>query len=441
MRWTELAQEQRRDLDYKIQVAVDVLGQAFQVAQRPCLAFSGGKDSTALLDLVRRFYPDRLPGLSIVYGNTGMEFPECIRFVQWLAREWRLDLHVARPGRTDAPGFRYAAQRRIWERLIRDGSIQSVLRPGGKLKSTAALERACPADLRAELESDRRMVWPAGTQMSYWWCVDQYGWPLLGKTWSRLDARRINVDTFLRFSQSESSDPKLLAYYNVLRQAKISQHCCAALKKEPAARMQEALGADLVFKGLMAAESRARSQNFMTRGYLFEGAQRSYLAGRPFFHCQPLAIWTDADVWAYIERYSVPYAPLYDLTYVAEDGSQQYVERNGCIGCGTDFGFRDNHLRVLRQTHRRAWLTLMRAGMAEQIRALQQAMRTGGQWLTLFDTLTTDQLITVQPCALDDLDGLGGKDTQGLVYDDQVDDPGDEGQELLVAPQTVAVLA
>jgi len=42
------------------------------------IAFSGGKDSTVMLDLVRRFYP-HVPG---VFVNTGLEFPEIIKFVK-----------------------------------------------------------------------------------------------------------------------------------------------------------------------------------------------------------------------------------------------------------------------------------------------------------------------------------------------------------------------
>jgi 3'-phosphoadenosine 5'-phosphosulfate sulfotransferase (PAPS reductase)/FAD synthetase len=265
-----------------------------------------------------------------------------------------------------------------------------------------------------------RLIWPEGTRMTYWWCVDQYGWPILGKAWSKLEARRINIDTFLRFSESQSDNPRLLAYYDVLEQVKISQHCCYRLKKDPAQRVQEEIGADLVFKGLMAEESRTRAINFLTRGWLFEGAQQDYLHGRPFFHCQPLATWTEEDIWAYIHRYDVPYASLYDMTFIAEDGSTQTVRRNGCLGCATDFGYSDSHLRILRQTHRPAWESVMRKGMARQIRRLQQTMKDGQ--LTLFDAFTPEELIDAQPCVFDDMDGRGGmRRPDELIYDPEVD--------------------
>lgn len=418
MKWVELEELQKAPLRQKVDLAWEVLARAFEVAARPALAFSGGKDSTVLLDLVRRFFPERM-GLVVIYGNTGVEYPECVRFARRLAREWALDFHEARPGVTEQEGLKYEGQRRVWEWLRGERRLGEVLKADGKLKSTLALERACPADLRGELERER-LVWKAGTRMGYWWCVDQYGWPLLGKSWSKLSARRINVDTFLRMSESQSEDPKLLAYYEVLRKAKISQHCCNVLKKEPAERVQEALRVDLIFKGLMASESRTRAINFLTRGHLFEGAERKYLDGRPFYHCQPMATWTDADVWEYIRHYEVQYASLYDMTFMARDGSTQRVKRNGCMGCATDLQFEDNHLFVLRQTHPRAWRALMRGGMGVEIQNLQRVLRGDGQ-LTLMDLFSVDELVEMQPCVFDDLDGRGGlvRPAGGLVYDSE----------------------
>jgi 3'-phosphoadenosine 5'-phosphosulfate sulfotransferase (PAPS reductase)/FAD synthetase len=419
MKWHEMEAEQKKGLDYKIETAVQVIAEAFQRAARPSLAYSGGKDSTVLLHLIRARFPEQAARLAVIYGNTGVEYPECISFARQMAADWHLDFHEARPGKTEAPGFKYVAQRRIWEWLVETSGINEVLKPDGKLKSTDALERACPDWLRVEMERER-LIWPAGSPMSYTWCVDQYGWPLLGKSWSKLEARRINIDTFLRFSRSQSIKPELLAYYEILRQAKISQHCCRVLKKEPSERVQAELGVDLVFKGLMAAESRTRAKNFLTRGYLFEGAKKDYLQGAPFFHCQPLAIWTDADIWDYIHRFNVPYSKLYNMTFYTLDGHCEHVKRNGCLGCATDFGFKNNHLFVLRQTHRRAWQTIMRAGMGEEIRKLQRAFRSG--LLTLFDSVDTNELIDIQPCVFDDIDGMGGKGSpDGLIYDPEAE--------------------
>lgn len=417
MHWRDLANEQQQSLDEKIVKAQESINAALDVSHhRVAVAFSGGKDSTVLLHLVRHSRPDVL----VIYGNTGVEYPECIKFVHWLATEWKLDLREARPGKTETFGYRYEGQQRIWQQLIEIGQIQPILKPDGKLSSTAALEHSCPPPLAEQLISER-LMWPAGTVKSYWWCADQYGWPLLGKAWSRLKARRINIDTFLRFSQSQSADPTLLAYYNILRQVKISQACCDILKKEPAMRVQAELEVDVIFKGLMAAESRSRTKNFLTRGYLFQGAKQEYLHGDPFWHCQPMAIWTDADVWAYIHRFNLPYASLYDLGYTDKTGHFHRIKRNGCLGCATDLLFPDNHMALLRRTHPHIWEAFMRRGMAAEIQKLQRARRNGQ--LSLFDIYDADELLEKRPCIFDSLEHLVLEDDfngENLSFDPEV---------------------
>ncbi|MBO4229869.1 MAG: phosphoadenosine phosphosulfate reductase family protein, partial [Clostridia bacterium] len=44
-----------------------------------CVSFSGGKDSTVLLHIVREMYGDEIPA---VFVNTGLEFPEIQRHVR-----------------------------------------------------------------------------------------------------------------------------------------------------------------------------------------------------------------------------------------------------------------------------------------------------------------------------------------------------------------------
>ena len=43
-----------------------------------CISFSGGKDSTVLLDIIRGIYPDVIAN----FYNTGVEFPEIVQFIK-----------------------------------------------------------------------------------------------------------------------------------------------------------------------------------------------------------------------------------------------------------------------------------------------------------------------------------------------------------------------
>lgn len=78
-----------------------------------CISFSGGKDSTVLADLAARMYrgnikmfPERAEPLTLVFVNTGLEYPEIQRFVrdfaEWLksAYEIPVNLEIVRPKMT-----------------------------------------------------------------------------------------------------------------------------------------------------------------------------------------------------------------------------------------------------------------------------------------------------------------------------------------------------
>ncbi|KJS23132.1 MAG: hypothetical protein VR72_02900 [Clostridiaceae bacterium BRH_c20a] len=402
--YNDLQIEQSRDLDYKINKAVEAIRSALVVCKhRPAIAFSGGKDSTVLWHIILTYFPEWANRFVIIYGNTGVEYPECLKFARQLGKEWgKGSFYEATPEKTEREGLKYEAQQKVLNYLITTGGIKDALKDDGKLKSTATLENACPSHLRQKFEKER-LIWPEGTTKNYWWCIDQYGWPLLGKAASKLKARRINIDCFLQFSESQSDDPKLLAYYELLKQVKFSQACCDILKKEPSECLQVKLNVDVIFKGLMAAESRTRQTNFVSRGYLFK-SHRPHLGNDPFWHCNPISIWTDDDIWAYIKRFNVPYSTLYDMGFTDGDGKYHKIKRNGCVGCGTDLLYPNNHMAMLRRTHPKHWETFMRKGMAEEIRNIQIAKRKGQY--SLFDMFDAKDLIEERPCIFDRIDRL-----------------------------------
>ena len=75
----DLEEMQSWDLGRKIQVTVTRIIEWYgHYNGKVYVAFSGGKDSTVLLDIVRRIYPD----VPAVFCDTGLEFPEIRDFIK-----------------------------------------------------------------------------------------------------------------------------------------------------------------------------------------------------------------------------------------------------------------------------------------------------------------------------------------------------------------------
>ena len=75
----KLKQMQSLPLEQKIIVSKQRIKQWLEAWEDQCVvSFSGGVDSTVLLDLVRSVNPD----IKAVFVNTGLEYPQIVRFVK-----------------------------------------------------------------------------------------------------------------------------------------------------------------------------------------------------------------------------------------------------------------------------------------------------------------------------------------------------------------------
>jgi len=63
---------------------------------RIAVAFSGGKDSLVVLHLA---YEVIGPDIPVIFNNTTVEFPETIKYVRYLAKEWDLNLFITKPSK------------------------------------------------------------------------------------------------------------------------------------------------------------------------------------------------------------------------------------------------------------------------------------------------------------------------------------------------------
>lgn len=81
----EIIEEQKKPLPYKIEKAVEAIRKGFSLSKHhTALAFSGGKDSTVLWHLIRTYCPDQAESMHVIFGNTGVEYPESLQFARKL---------------------------------------------------------------------------------------------------------------------------------------------------------------------------------------------------------------------------------------------------------------------------------------------------------------------------------------------------------------------
>jgi sulfate adenylyltransferase subunit 2 len=73
--------------------SIAILRDAYRLFTPSCVLWSMGKDSTALLWLMRKAFFGRIP-FPVVQLDTGMELPEVYAFRDQLARDWEFDLRV-----------------------------------------------------------------------------------------------------------------------------------------------------------------------------------------------------------------------------------------------------------------------------------------------------------------------------------------------------------
>jgi phosphoadenosine phosphosulfate reductase len=306
---TSLLQElQARPLEQKVRDAERLISQALLLGT-PAVAWSGGKDSTVLLHMALK----QDPGILVVWNNTGVEYPETVRFVKRLQREWKLNLVEARP------------------------------------------------------------------EVTFWWCVERWGWPLFGK-----EVRSNQGALGGRFRTLSAKKRKVAG-----SGARISSYCCDYLKERPMGRVCRERGVEVTLTGMMAGESRQRLFVWFRLGDLYRRKKDG------MWRCSPLAGWTDEDIWQYHKAAGIPHCRLYDMGH----------RRNGCWPCGMDIGFPDNHLARLRVSHPKLWRFLMvDKGLGAELLKIKLALRDGQ--LDLLGAKRVEDIINERPCFFDTMEGV-----------------------------------
>ena len=267
------------------------------------VSFSGGKDSTVLLHIVREIYPT----IPAVFCDTGLEYPEIRKFVRTFDNVVWIKPKLNFKSVIEAYGYPFISK-----------------------EVSFALHSAKQFLQNKEKYADKK---PLPVQNA----DDEYEpYALL-----KLEGKIGKADDGKGYSQfnCEKWHFMLDAPYN------FGSKCCDIMKKQPFKMYGKETGR-VPITAQMASESRLRKKNWLMHGC------NMFDAKKPMSN--PMSFWTEQDVLEYIDIMGLEVAPVYgNLLY--SNGKYYFdgCQRTGCIFCG--FGchleHEPNRFQRLKETH------------------------------------------------------------------------------------------
>ena len=183
----------------------------------------------------------------------------------------------------------------------------------------------------------------------------KYGFPIFSKNIASNVERAIRTGNIRK---QLSVFEKFLVQHN----AKISTKCSQYLLEHPCKIQEKELECDLKFIGLRALESRARVRLWADYGEIY-AVKDYYGKKKPITKCNPLALWTEDNIWDYINQYNLPMCKIYSRGY----------ERNGCWPCA--MAIRNGQLERLKNYNGDLYKTLIEESeMGKEIKRLKNIL-------------------------------------------------------------------
>lgn len=370
----ELAYLQSLPLDVKIRLTRQRIREFYETLGGNCyVSFSGGKDSTVLLDIARGLYPD----IPAVFSNTGLEYPEIYRFVkshdnvEIVTPKMRFDEVISRYGypligKEVAEAIYYA--RRLTPNARERERESDLVQTSAHANRRPVLMGAYPASThkRGSEQNSTGNAPQVGTQRES--ISGRAEQPRKTSRGNETDRRRKDIagERGTGVEKSGMSQFNKEKWLPLARDVPIpiSHYCCSKIKKAPLMAFYNANGVRPIL-AMMADESRIRKQAWMRTGCnAFDG-----------IHVQstPMAFWTEQDVLQYIIDNDLPIASVYgDIVSVDDEGNEYDphgllfqgcklkctgCERTGCIFCGFGFHLEKGETRFQRlaRTHPRQY--------------------------------------------------------------------------------------
>lgn len=262
------------ELDIKITNAMERIESLFYETEGKCyLSFSGGKDSTVILALIKmceEIYTLPQNAIPAVFINTGIELGATVDFVKWVKNNWYENVQVIRP----------------------EKPFRSVIQEYGK-----PIKSKMKAEFLGRYQKNKNE-----NTLSFQYMI---GVGKNGKPYAK--TRIANKDLHLLHPNFD---------------IKVSDRCCHVLKKRPFAKYNKDNDIKGYFVGERIAEGGARELN--TRKRLENGGKLCTKTKGNYIVKLPIIDWTDEDIDDFIKKYNVPLSSAYTV---------QGYDRTGCFLC------------------------------------------------------------------------------------------------------------
>jgi 3'-phosphoadenosine 5'-phosphosulfate sulfotransferase (PAPS reductase)/FAD synthetase len=275
------------------------------------VSFSGGKDSTVLLDLVRQDYPN----IPAVFVDTGLEYPEIRQFVktfdnvEWLKPKMNFKQVIQKYGypfiSKEVSECVYGARKYLTQ-VIAESSLD---RPTDRYRTSIGTREL---EVLANILNDRMVNRKGGQNQRL---AIMLG--MLTKDKNHPIKENIPENDRSQFSQEKYS-------FFLDAPFEISNKCCNVMKKEPAHRYQKQTGRNPM-TAQMASESRLRAQKWLQNGC------NGFDLKSPISN--PMAFWTEQDVLLYIYTKHLPICSVYgDIVKDSGDGVEGQMDLEDVYG-------------------------------------------------------------------------------------------------------------
>lgn len=315
------------------------------------ISFSGGKDSTVLLDIARNIYPDMLA----VFVDTGLEYPEVRNFVKTYDNvEW------LKPKKN----FRQVIEEYGYPFISKEVSVKvqgarRYIRAIQGATQTPIPYSSCMADLlgidrRIEKENPEYQNLKMGVIPNETTSYQQ----AIGK----------------KYGKNGKASPYNLTKYKFFLDApfEISANCCNVMKKVPFHSYGRKTGRKPI-TAQMASESRLRTQQWLRNGC------NGFEMTSPISN--PMSFWTEQDVLLYIKIHNLPIASVYGEivevkgkevsvkdadTMGLSDIDRPFLKttgcsRTGCMFCGYGCHLeKESRFKRMKETHPKQYDYIMR---------------------------------------------------------------------------------